>query len=142
MWRAYFVAIIVLATAPVSAWEQDGIGWSQVSITLQEREELGSVTFVAEVREDVWRVVKIDAFDREFELDEEQRTRLAGFPLSSLQTYHGPGPEDNYYVVFKFRLLRWEEDRLVLHEVSISVSRTNGLKVSEPQERVIREREG
>ena len=136
--------LIVLAVIPAHASEEEFLQWSEVRIVTPEREDTGRVTFVAQVREESWQVVKIEAFGRNFSLDEEQRNHLNGFLLSSIRTTHEAGWEEvgGHTIYFKFQHTRWDKDRLIEQSVVVAVSRGQGLSVSQPSERELLRREG
>ena len=140
----FLVCLLVAACAgSVAASEEESLPWSELRIVGPEREDTGRVVFVAEARDGGWRVARIEAFGRRFSLDREQQARLAGFPLSSVETTHEVGYEllGGHTVYFKFDKLEWRDDRLIRSEVVISISRGRGLRVDGPKQRVVRSKE-
>ncbi|MGF1633885.1 MAG: hypothetical protein ACFCVE_08565 [Phycisphaerae bacterium] len=126
------------------ASEEEFLQWAQVRIVAAEREDVGRVSFAAEVHNSHWRNVEAEAFGRTLLLDAQQCQRLGGFPLSSITTTHEPGYEElgGHTVHFKFRKVFYRDADLVEATVVISISRGKGLRVSEVWERVIGEKKG
>src|SRR4051794_25973219 len=65
---AFLLALLVIGSA-VHASEEEFLGWSEVRIVGIEREDVGRVTFTAEVRDDAWRKVEAEAFGKKYSLD-------------------------------------------------------------------------
>lgn len=140
---AIFLAFLV-ANSAAHASEEEFLGWSEVRIVGVERNDVGRVSFAAEVRDDAWRKVEAEAFGKKFSLDAQQCERLRGFPLSSIKTTHEAGYEQlgGHTVHFKFSRILYRDADLVEADVVISISRGKGLVVSEPRERVLGQRKG
>src|SRR5688572_29140877 len=122
---AFLLAFVVVAGPAAYASEEEFLGWAEVRIIGAEREDVGRVTFTAEVRDDAWRKVEAEAFGKKFSLDPKQCERLRGFPLSSIKTTHEAGYEQlgGHTVHFKFRKTFYRDANLVEADVVISISR-------------------
>lgn len=134
------LAVFHLVSAALAS-EEEFLEWSEVRIIGIEREDTGRVTFSAQVQNDAWRKVEAAAFGKKYALDEQQCLRLTGFPLSSIKTTHEAGYEQlgGHTVHFRFRKFLYREATVVESEVVVSISRVNGLHVSELRERVVGE---
>jgi hypothetical protein len=130
---------LLLSSLAAYGSEEEFLPWEQVRIVSPEREDTGRVSFTAEVREGEWRSVEIDAFGRQFKLNDEQLHQLAGFPLSSLRTTHEGGYPllGGHTVHFKFDKTHYRDERLTRSGVVISVNRGRGLEVSEPRHQTV-----
>jgi len=129
------IAVALLLVVGVTfASEEEFLDWTSASVQVAGTPEAGEISISATVGSGVWSSLTINAFGKTHVLNDDELSRLQGFPLSSMQSTHEQGYEElgGYTVHFRFdRTFYSAESELVTEVVYVSVNR-EGLSLSGP----------
>lgn len=122
----------------VRASEEEFLLWSDVRIACVEREDTGKVVFSAKVAADQYQAITLEAFGKSYPVAKADLPKLKDFPLSNLVMTHEAGYERLGGHTVHFKLKRLTHDAagaLVEERLVLSISRGNGLALSEREQR-------
>ncbi|MBM4037918.1 MAG: hypothetical protein FJ290_05335 [Planctomycetes bacterium] len=129
-----FLIGLACAGQPLAS-EEEFVVWQEVRIVCAERPETGAIVFEARTDGERYAKVSLSVFGKVYTLNEADRLKLGGFPLSSIALTHEAGYAElgGHTVHVKLKRVLYKAGKLVEERVRISVSKGKGLTVHGPE---------